>query len=513
MLIQTNELNRAKLSELGEPTTHQLYCGLDCCVTLEVFEELSSLLTAPDASAPDWPVCYSFERALQAPALDMMLRGFKIDQFARYAGIEKTKAESLVIRAQLDELAECIWGRGLNPQSPKQLKEFFYGALRLPEIWISQHGERKLSLNREVLERLEQYFHARPIIALITEARDLAKRLSVLETEISHDGRMRTNYNIGGTNTGRWSSSSDVTGAGTNLQNITPELRRMFVADRGWKLCGIDLEQAESREVGWLCGTLFGDWRYLDACENGDLHTTTAKLIWPNLAWTPDAGANRKIADQLFYRGFSYRDMSKRGGHGSNYLGSAYTMARHLKVPTALMENFQRDYFAAFPAIPRWHQWVAEQLQRTGQLTTPFGRKRIFFGRHDDETTLRKAIAFSPQSSTGDRLNLGLWRIWKHMPNIQLLAQVHDAVYFQYPECDSQQENEIIQTALRLVEVELSAAGRNYRVPGEAKIGFNWAVADPKCKLFADGNPEGLTKWNPSSPDRRVRTPDMERLL
>ena len=108
MLIQTNELDAAKLRALGEPEVHQLYCGLDCCVTLEVFEELSSLLTPSGASEPAFPVCYSFERALQAPALDMMLRGFKIDQYARYAGIAQTKGELQIIRSQLDELATCI---------------------------------------------------------------------------------------------------------------------------------------------------------------------------------------------------------------------------------------------------------------------------------------------------------------------------------------------------------------------------------------------------------------------
>ena len=206
--------------------------------------------------------------------------------------------------------------------------------------------------------------------------------------------------------------------------------------------------------------------------------------------------------------------MSKRGGHGSNYLGTPWTMARHLKVPAALMENFQTQYFEAFPAIPRWHQWVAERLQLEGRLTTPFGRMRQFFGRRDDDTTLRKAIAFGPQSATGDRLNLGLWRIWQGMPSIQLLAQVHDAVYFQYPDTgDPKIEADYILHALAAVEISTTANGRTFCVPGEAKIGWNWASHDPKNKLFADGNPEGLQKWSSTLPDTRKRRPDMERTL
>jgi hypothetical protein len=97
------------------------------------------------------------------------------------------------------------------------------------------------------------------------------------------------------------------------------------------------------------------------------------------------------------------------------------------------------------------------------------------------------------------------------MPEIQLLAQVHDAVYFQYPE--GLDETKVITKALSLVEIALAEKGRQFVVPGEAKIGWNWASADPKCKLFSDGNPEGLVKWSAQAPDKRVRTPDMERRL
>lgn len=500
--IQTGDLTRSSIASLDEPTVHQIYCGLDTCVTFEVFEALGAILSSRQAepsSEPEWPLLYSFERALQAPALDMMLRGFAIDGYERAKGIAQLSADVLVLEAQLNELAHVVWGKNLNPRSRKQLLEFFNTAMRLPETWTSKKGERKLSMDREALEKLDLYFHARPIVALVLETRTLAKQLNVLETEISHDGRMRTSYNIGGTNTGRWSSSSDVNGTGTNLQNIDPKLRRMFIADEGWKLCGIDLEQAESREVGWLCGTLFNDWGYLDACEGGDLHTTTARLIWPSLGWTGSAKEDRKLADQIFYREFSYRDMSKRGGHATNYLGTPFTIARHLKVPTKLIEDFQLPYFTAFPGIPRWHQWTAERLQRGGVLTTPFGRSRQFFGRSDDDATLRKAIAFSPQSSTGDRLNLGLWRIWKYMPEVQLLAQVHDAVYFQLPDRSPAYESAVVQKALGLIEIELQHAGRSFVIPGEAKVGYNWGLYN------AEMNPDGLKKWTPNAPDTRGR--------
>lgn len=489
-IIDTSTLSPETLRGLSATTVRQIYNSLDCCVTLEVLEALQPL----SGNAPH-PI-YDFERALQAPVLEMMMRGFKIDQYERQKGIKELSQKITLLQSYLDQMAYAVWGKSLNPRSPKQLAEFLFGAMRLPEQFKNDKGVRKLSTDRDALEKLEIYFYARPIISCILEIRNLGKQCSVLETEIDPDGRMRTSYNIAGTETGRWSSSANAFGTGTNLQNIAPGLRNIFIADAGMKLVGIDLEQAESREVGWQCGVLFDDWTYLDACYAGDLHTFVCKMVWQDLPWTGDKKKDREIADAVFYREYSRRDMSKKLGHGSNYFGQPFTMARHAKIPVKLSENFQANYFSAFPAIPRWHRYTAQQLQQHQKLTTPFGRTRHFFGRPGDDSTLREAIAFVPQSSTGDRMNLGLYKIWSAMRDrVQLLAQVHDAVYFQYPE--RLPEEEIISEALDLINIPLVHNGHSLIVPGEAKSGWNWASYDPQT------NPNGLRKVK--GKDERVR--------
>lgn len=512
-LIPTHEWQPGQFPQLQ---TDEIYNGLDTMVTLEVFHELAHLRNAP-------PVIYSFARALQAPALDMMARGFLVDQHSRRMGAEKLRAEIAQLEATLNCFAEAVWHRPLNPRSPKQLQEFFYRHMRLPEQWTSKKGERKLSMDREALEKLEQYFHAMPIVATILAIRERTKLLEVLDTEIDPDGRFRASYNIAGTETGRWSSSANAFGTGRNAQNITADLRHIFIADPGWKLCGIDLEQAESREVGWGCGVLFDDWSYLDACYSGDLHTTVCRMTWTELPWTDDPKANRKIAERPFYRHYTYRDMAKKLGHGSNYLGKPFTMARHAKIPVAFAQHFQERYFSAFPGIPLWHRWVSRQLTTTACIITPFGRERLFFGRQGDETTLREAIAYSPQSSTGDRLNLALYRIWRTMgKRIRLMAQVHDALYFQYREDDDEQE--VISTALGLIETPMYHGTHKLVVPGEAKIGWNWGNYVPVEALEkweAGGrlgprptiNPNGLAKFRPGTPDARKRLEGLERVF
>lgn len=529
-------------TSLDPHTEHQVYCGLDTCVTLEVLNELHRLFNQP-------PDIYSFSRALQGPYLEIMQRGFAVDQMSRaHASAELRRRIGLNefgqptgegLRQTLNEFAQAVWGKPLNPRSPAQLKDFFYRAMGLPEVWISQKGERKLSTNRETLEKLEVYLYARPIIACILSIRDLSKQLEVFETEIDSDGRFRTSYNIAGTETGRPSSSSNAFGTGGNAQNIAPGLRYVFVADPGCKLGVIDLEQVEARDVGYICGVLFGDWSFLDAAEGGDLHTANSRLIWPEMPWTGDIGRDRKIAERQFYREFSFRDMSKRGGHLTDYYGTAWTMSRHLKIPLALAEEFQARFCKgndpqlrtvkfpvtpAYPCIPRYWSWVAQELQLTNKLTTPFGRERHFFGRPNDDTTLREAIAFLPQGTTADRMNLGLWRVWKHMPQVQLLGQGYDSIIFQFPE--SADEGAIISEALERIRVELRdpTSGRSYIVPGEAKVGWNWGAAvfpEDVLRIRAEKpgakiprlNPDGLVKWKAERPDRRQRQIGLKRVM
>lgn len=514
-IVHTESLQPHQLSAEAQ---HQVYCGLDTCVTLEVFQELQR--TWPKA-----PAIYDFERALQGPYLEIMQRGWAVDGLARGAAATELRARISVLSARLDTFARAIWDKPLNPRSPLQLRAFFYQALKLPEVWLSQKGERKLSTNREALEKLDDYMHARPIIACILAIRDLSKQLEVFETDIDPDGRFRASYNIAGTETGRPSSSANAFGTGGNDQNIAPGLRFVFTSDPGWKLCVIDLEQVEARDVGFFCGCLFDDWRFLDACEGGDLHTANSRLIWPERAWTGDLAQDRKLADEQFYREFSFRDMSKRGGHLSNYMGTAWTMARSLKIPAKLADDFQARYCrgsaAAYPAIPKFWQWIAQELQTTHRLVTPFGRERHFFGRPEDESTIREAIAFLPQSTTADRMNLGLWRIWRYMPQVRLLGQGYDSVAFQFRE--SEDEDQIIQRALELVRVELvSPQGRSYVVPGEAKLGWNRgsqvthadvAAALAKGRRAPRLNPDGLVKWKLGKPDARRRATGLQRVM
>lgn len=466
---------------------HWLYNGLDCCVTREVFDVIAPQM---DEIAQG---TYNFSRSLQAPVLEMNTRGLLVDQERRSQVIRSFEHKIVQLERQLDRiLAEGV-GTSLNWRSPAQLVKLFYEVMGYPVIRKRLGGP---TVDRDALEKLQAHFLAKPIIAHILALRDLGKKLSVLRTEIDPDGRMRTSFNIAGTTTGRFSSALSDFGTGTNLQNITEELRSVFVPDPGMKYANIDLEQGDSRNVGALCWNLFQDGRYLDACESGDLHTAVCRLAWTELPWTGDLKADKLLAEQPFYRHHSYRYMAKRLGHGTNYNGQPYTMSKQTQLEIEMVRNFQVKYFGAFPAIPKWHSWTAIELQTKGFLVTPFGRRRWFFGRRNDDATLREAIANTPQSMTGDEINTGILQVWK-LNLTQLLLQVHDSILLQYPE---DREDEILPLVLAAIRVPLILrGGREFTVPAEAKVGWNWGTASPE-------NPDGLEKYRGHDERRRSRT-------
>lgn len=787
----------------------QVYNAMDSMLTAEILGELKSLL--PEANAPPQllgpKLIYDFERALQAPAMEMMLRGWCVDPWAREAGIAELRRRLSRLSLIIDCYAGAIWDQRsptkprndypkpklLNPESESQLKLFFYDCMKLPKVTRHKGGEETFPMDRDALEHLDRYFIARPIVQAILAYRDTAGQLEVMESQVDDDWRLRTSYNPAATTTGRWSSSKSTTGTGRNLQNIEEDLRYWLVADPGAKLLGADLEQAESRETAWLCGVLFDDWSLLDSCESGDPHTVVARIIWPKLAWNGDLAHDRKIAETIYYRHYSHRDMAKRcrhacltedhevltpsgwvpigekpdiilqfseeksefvvvsnwtdseqevvfcewngsslsaqmtpdhrilyrndsksglkiatatavsnmasakipsgwgyiGGtveisvedarliaayqcdgywnHGSKvefhlrkprkiarlenlanagkreysqgrsdydkfyvqipeistwpkkagaylltwpedsvrayleelvywdghidkkgcstlsstdkdhlewiqtinriygiggnlvqhsgisgfgsvsyvlaYNGRQFTkssslrktrkfmkaralcptvpsgffyirrngkisvtgntekgglppeISKQLRIPVPMIREFQQKYFAEFPAQQKLFTWIASQIQRDRYLINAFGRRRDFFGRPDSHDTLKEAIAFMSQSPTADRLNLGLWRIWRYEPDLALLAQLHDAVYAQRSEVTD--EADLIARVQRHLDVPLSFRGRRFTVPSEVKVGWRWANATPAW-------PDGMIKWKGS--DTRTRT-------
>ena len=499
-IVNTANLN---LAEYDGDEQYWLYNGLDNVVTADVLQAL--LAQADDVALRT----YEFSKALQAPVLEMNLRGLRVNKRRKMQVIADITAKIARLEEQLDAIIQDGIGiPGANWRSPKQLKELLYDIMQLPvQKKRNSNGAFVPTTDEAALEKLANYFIAEPICNHILLLRGLGKSLGFLRTGVDADGRMRTQFNIAGTVTGRFASSVTDFGTGTNLQNVTESLRSVFIADEGMMFCNIDLEQADSRNVGALCWNLLvnnPEWSetsagaYLDACETGDLHTYVSKLAFPDLPW--GTAPDREIAERLAHKHYDYRYLSKKCGHGSNYLAQPHTVAKHARIPLQYAKDFQEQYFSAFPCIPAWHQSVFYNLENLGYLISPFGRRRFFFGRPKEGATQRDAVAHVPQSMTADEINRGILNLWR-ADKVQLLVQVHDSILFQFPE---HLRDEIVPWAIEAIKTKLVLErGREFIVPTEASTGWNWGKWD---KDNPDENPDGLKKWKGGDDRKRTET-------
>jgi DNA polymerase-1 len=443
---------------------------------------------------------YQREMRVMSLCLEMSRKGFPVDQMAVLELLRQLEREASAAKNALHLFCTAVWGQLINPNSWQQVEAFFYDFLELPAIWKYDHKtkQRKRGTDRDSLEKLrDQYPSAQPFVNAILAYREATKLAGVFKKGLEpRTGRLRCSFSPSGTETGRLSSQANPFGRGTNAQNLNDRIRRVIRAPDGWLIAYPDLKTAESFVVGFRAGSR----KYITACA-GDLHTSVSQLVWPKLKWTGDLARDKAVAEQPFYRYFSYRDMAKRGGHLSNYFGKPPMMAKHLKISQTVAAEFQRGYFEAFPELEEWHLEIIARVQQEGKLTTILGRERAFWGRADDPTTWREAIAFEPQSVVADVMNEGLCNVQAWLKkecdcartlakaDAGLLAQVHDAGAFLIP-IDGAEEilAEILDRMV--IPVEWPELG-TMTIPAEMSIGLNWG------KQKDDKNPAGLRPWKP----------------
>lgn len=323
---------------------------------------------------------------------------------------------------------------------------------------------------------------------------DLRAALTAVETlaaDTDEDGRIRTSYNVVGTNTGRLSCSESMTGSGFNLQTVTKRDKDLFLADEGMELYSCDLAGADSWTVA-AHAARHGDRNMLDDLLG---KIKPAKIV--ALMQLHGVGINNLSREVLRMRSGEVPDegglypASKATSHGSNYGAKSRTVSNTLlkqsykKTGVAIAvtpmqcEKLQAFYFTRYWGVKHWQQAVARQLKEGGVLTTPFGFSRRFFGRKDDAATLREALSFEPQANTTWATNKMLLSLWTDPTNrdeaglliVEPLHQVHDAALFQGP---VSRRDWIKGKVREWFDHPLVVGGVELTIPYEAGVGLNW---------------------------------------
>jgi len=91
----------------------------------------------------------------------------------------------------------------------------------------------------------------------------------------------------------------------------------------------------------------------------------------------------------------------------------------------------QKRWFQMHPGIERWHRRVETQLHTKRFVENRFGYRRFYFDRVD--ALLPEALAWIPQSTVAITINRIWLNIYTHLPEVQVLLQVHDSLAGQFP--------------------------------------------------------------------------------
>ncbi|MBW2081575.1 MAG: hypothetical protein JRI39_00475 [Deltaproteobacteria bacterium] len=392
------------------------YNCLDCVYTFEVAKTLEQI--TPKMPFGDMTSQVEFVHRVHQPTIRMILRGIRQDR-TRKQEIQRS-IESLVKERQ--EFINYVAGHPLNPKSPKQMMRFFYDDLRLDSV-VNPKTHRP-TLNEAALSKLAAKQPVlKPLIDAILEYRSMSVVLKTfVESPLDWDGRMRCSFNQAGTETFRFSSSTNVFGSGGNLQNIpradklkgeeSPQaaelrrqIRRLFQPDPGYILAEWDLDRADLQVVVWEAG----DQELKQMLREGiDIHTENAKLI----------GCTRLLAKHLV--------------HAMNYGITARTMARRFAMTVHMAENTINRWFGAHPSIRRWHERIQHELRTRRYVKNPFGFVRYYFEPPKD--LLKHALSWCPQSTVALVTLQGLVNLDNQLPEVEPLLQVHDSLILQIPE-------------------------------------------------------------------------------
>ena len=395
-------------------------------------------------------------------------RGVLLDIKARDALRDAINLRAEATIRRIEELA----GKKINPNSPKQVSELLYRDMKFPVVY----NDDKPTTDEDAILRLHRKYPSEEILSAIVSYRKDTKLVSTFLSDgiVDSDGRVHTSYNPSGTKNYRISSSKNIWGSGMNLQNIpvgkragVENIRHLFIAADGNSFVKCDLVQAETMAVARiLCR--YKDYTLYEKYRSGnfDIHKWAAAPIY---GIKEDAVTKEQ------------RDIGKVANHAGNYCsGPRVIMAEALKrgidnIDFEMAKIIVATRRATIPGLTKWWSDVEATIRRTRSLETCIGRKRMFFGRFDDNAVIRDAVAFEPQSTVGDVCNIIFTRLYNSLERPALpILQVHDEVVVECPDSyidtvvRKMKEASIIPLCLNGSELPMLV------IPIEISVGKNW---------------------------------------
>jgi DNA polymerase-1 len=268
------------------------------------------------------------------------------------------------ILREIEDSASQFWDRDLylaetdaksapvkfNPGSPKQMSWMVFDRLKL-----KPKRRKGRSTDADVLESIDTDL---PLIKKVLEYRGVQKEKSTYVVGTLKlrdiDGRVRTNFSLHITATGRLSSKEP------NVQNVPSangvgNIRRAYLPREGYVLLEVDYSGAELR---WLA-FLSQDRELLKIFKSGrNLHKETAtKIYGPH--YTPQQKMRAKAVN-----------------FGIPYGREAASFKDEFGITMEEAQEMIDGWLNAYPDARDYLQWCADQVLAGRYLQTPWGNRR-----------------------------------------------------------------------------------------------------------------------------------------
>ena len=451
-----NEINfsEVKLNEAME------YAAEDADITYRLYKIFKKSLKLEKLTN----IYEIFEKPLIEILAFMEIKGIKVDNKSLENLSKKFERKIKNLEKEIFKFSK----KEFNIASPKQLGEIIYNELKIAVLKKTRKGS--FATSASVLEDLVFRGHKFP--QLILDWRQVSKLKNTYSDSLREHinpktKRVHTSFLLAATTTGRLASSDP------NLQNIPiksedgKEIRKAFIAEKGFTLISADYNQIEMRILADLA-----DVKELKKAfkNNEDIHSLTASQVF---------NTDIKKVDQ------DMRRKAKAINFGIIYGISQYGLAKQIMVSNNEAEEFLNSYFLKFPEIKDYMESTIKFCRKSGYVNNIFGRRSHISGINDKNYNVRNfqeraAINAPIQGSASEIMRLAMIRLDKHFKNLnnlksKILLQIHDELIFEVPNNEVKSISKIIKDEMTSVtDSDLHSFSTLLTV--DINIGENWGI-------------------------------------
>ena len=356
-----------------------------------------------------------------------------------------------------------------NPNSTKQLRELLFDYIGLQPTG-KKTGTGADSTDAESLGNLAEEHEVPQLILNVRQnVKIKTTYIDKIIPALDRDGRLRTNFNLHGTTSGRLSSSGKL-----NMQQLprdNPIVKGCMKAKPGNKIVAMDLTTAEV----YCAAVLAKDYNLMEVFKSGgNFHSNIAKLVF-GLPCEADDVAELYPMERQAAKAVTFGIMY---GAGPQKISWQVTKDSGKTFTVSEAKEVIDDYFKQFSSLRKWIDNSQNFIRDNGFIYSFFGRKR----RLPNVTSKDKGIAshevrsglnFLVQSVASD-VNL-LGAIDTHSEVLEkgipakIFALVHDSILAEVREDAVEEYCEILK---RNVQKE-----RGLSIP-DCPIGCDFDIGD-----------------------------------